>query len=316
MDRLLTLYFALPHDRTLGIFTKALNRIAAKILKKVLDRIIPDYFSRTQHLYPTGLNTEYRNKKVVVSLTSFPARINDVWIVVECLFRQSYKADKILLWLDEDRFVMSILPDKLKNQISRGLEIRFVKDLKSHTKYYYALSEFKDALVITFDDDCYYPKDVVRNLIEINEKYPNSISSNRVHKIKFKDNKILPYEKWHHNFTPHKYENSYFLLTGVSGVLYPCNVYDKNLFNSNIFCEKCLFADDIWLTINAFHQEIKIATNCKYNKDMISISNSSKQRLLDFNSKKNGNDQQLRSVLDYFNLGNLEKFRQSNKNHE
>ena len=92
------------------------------------------------------------------------------------------------------------------------------------------------------------------------------------------------------------------MLTGVGGVLYPPNIFDQTLFDKSIFLEKCKYADDIWLTFNAFRLNIKIASNNKFNKDLISISDSGDHRLLNFNSKKGGNDQQLLNLLDYFQL--------------
>jgi hypothetical protein len=43
---------------------------------------------------------------------------------------------------------------------------------------------------------------------------------------------------------------------------------------------------------------------------MIAISKSGAVRLLNYNSLGNGNDVQLRAVLDHFELGNLEKYRE------
>ena len=49
------------------------------------------------------LNSNYASKichhKVIVSLTSFPARIDKVYLCINSLLRQSFKADKVILWL-------------------------------------------------------------------------------------------------------------------------------------------------------------------------------------------------------------------------
>lgn len=302
MNTLLNFYFKLPQDQALGIFTKATNRIIAKFLKIILDKKVPSYFKKSQSQHPFGLNQENRNQKVIVSLTSFPERIGDVWIVVECLFRQSFKADKIILWLDKDRFNFEALPLNLKAQLDRGLEIKYVEDFRSHTKYFYALNEFRDSCVITVDDDCYYPTSLIQNLIDINNKYPNSIASNRIHKLKFDGDKIVAYKKWQHNYNPNHEVNGKYLLTGVSGVLYPPNIFDESIFDNAKFMQICKFADDVWLSFHAFRLKIDIASNDKFNKDMISISKSSQFRLLDFNSKENGNDGQIKAVLDEYKM--------------
>lgn len=312
MKGVLNIYFKLPHDKSFGIFSKIINRLAARIIKRILDRTVPSHFLKTLDRYPTGVNLEPRDKEIVISLTSFPGRIADVWIVIECLFRQTYKADKIILWIDKERFNIEDLPSRLKAQMKRGLEIRLVEDLRSHTKYYYALKENNNSFVITVDDDCYYPENLIENLMKIHREYPNSIASNRIHKIKFKENYVLPYAKWSHNFSPKNNVNGTYLLTGVGGVLYPPKIFDAPFFNATVFMEKCKFADDIWLSVNAFRLGINIASNGKFNKDMIAISKTGDVRLLNYNSKGNGNDSQLRAVLDYFKMGNLENYKNSN----
>src|SRR5574343_906457 len=166
INSFLKLYYKFPHDNTFGLFTKVINRLFAKILKQIFDRVVPRYFLFTQFHYSYGLNTITRDKKVIVSLTSFPGRVQDVWIVIECLFRQTFKADKIILWLSESQFNGIELPQRLLDQKKRGLEIRFVEDdLKSHKKYIYALNEYKNDYVITVDDDLYYDNQLIENQI-------------------------------------------------------------------------------------------------------------------------------------------------------
>ena len=77
MNVLLELYFKLPHDSSFGIISKIINRIAARIVKRILDRTVPNHFLKTLDKYPTGVNLEPREKEIVISLTSFPGRIAD-----------------------------------------------------------------------------------------------------------------------------------------------------------------------------------------------------------------------------------------------
>lgn len=312
MNKILKLYLLLPSDDFLGLFSKALNRIVARLVKVTLDFYVPNYYRRTQKEGNRLLGNIDIKKEVIVSLTSFPARLGDVWIAIESLFRQSYKVDRIVLWLDNS-IAESELPPSLKQQVNNGLELRFVEDLRAHTKYFYALSEFKENLVITVDDDCYYPKNTIKNLITMHKEFPEAIIANRMHGIVFNsDGKIAPYSEWRHNFKPRKGQDGLYLLTGVSGVLYPPGIFDERLFNKEVFMDICKFADDIWLTINAIINNISIKTNSEFNKDFISISKTGRFRLLNHNSKSGGNDEQLKAVLDYFELGNLETYREKN----
>lgn len=310
MNTLLNIYFKLPHDKTFGIVSKAFNRLVAKILKRILDRTVPRYLLKTQEQYPNGLNAEKRDKKIIVSFTSFPGRIQDVWIVVECLFRQTYKADKIILWLSESQFTGIEMPKLLVAQQERGLEIRFVEeDLKSHKKYIYALNEFKNEYVITVDDDLYYDNSLIENLIQLKSKYPNSLPTSRAHMIQFEaNNEISRYSNWYHNYA---YEKPSMLLvpTGGFGTLYEYSQINNSFDNISLIKDLAPHADDLWLKIQSLLKETQVITNSKYNKDPITVKSSQLEKLVTTNVLSGGNDEQLKRILEYFNLGNLEQYR-------
>ena len=310
MNTILKLYFKLPHDTSFGIISKIINRIAARIVKRVLDRTVPSYFLKTQAQFLNGLNTEKRDKKVIVSLTSFPGRIADVWIVVECLFRQTYKADKIILWLSELQFEGVVLPKLLIEQQKRGLEIRFVKDdLRSHKKYYYALENFDSSIIVTVDDDVFYHQDVIKTLIEAHQSHPNEVIANRAHKIKFNEEKlILPYRKWYVNYKS-AYSSYLYVPTGVGGVLYPPGSLSNKLLNVDAIKELCLQADDLWLKVGSLLTSTKVHITPSYRQEFITVGKTQNNKLVTYNSLTGGNDVQLRAVLDYFKMGNLENYK-------
>ena len=80
------------------------------------------------------------NSCFVVSLTSFPMRIERIWITIESIFRQTYKPLSIILWLSKEQFPNGELdlPKGLIKMRKRGLEIKFVEgDIRSHKKYKY-----------------------------------------------------------------------------------------------------------------------------------------------------------------------------------
>lgn len=56
-----------------------------------------------------------------------------------------------------------------------GLEIRFCDDLRSHKKYYFAMQEYPEDIVILFDDDMFYPKNTIKKLYELYKKFPSDI---------------------------------------------------------------------------------------------------------------------------------------------
>lgn len=310
MNVLLELYFKLPHDKSFGIISKIINRIAARIVKRILDRTVPNHFLKTLDKYPTGVNLESREKEIVISLTSFPGRIADVWIVIECLFRQTYKADKIILWLSELQFEGVELPSLLTDQQSRGLDIRFVKgDIKSHKKYIYALNEFKNDYVITVDDDLYYDNKLIQNLIQLKEKYPYALPTNRAHLIQFDNrNKVAPYSKWYHNY-PIEKQSLLLVPTGGFGTLYEFDQLYQTFDNQILIKELVPHADDLWIKIQSLLKNTQVVTNNRYNKDPISVKSSQLEKLVSINVLRGANDVQLRAVLDYFKMGNLENYK-------
>lgn len=303
MKKLYNIYFGLPNFSILGLPGKGINYIMLKLTKKAFDIKVPSYLKKTAFSAGSGINSDKRDEKYIVSLTSFPARINQIWITIETLLRQKFKPDAVILYLALEQFENRKLPQSLLDLIVRGLTIKFVSDLRSHTKYFYSFQEYHDCNVITVDDDCYYPEDTLETLVMLHRKYPGVVCANRVHKIAFDRNGIMkPYRQWAHN---HKniIEPSFLLLpTGVGGVLYPPNVMHPNLFMSDIFKEKCFFADDIWLKIHEDLLNTKAVTSIRFNKDLVTISNTQHEKLVTSNSFFGGNDEQLQSLLNFYKI--------------
>jgi hypothetical protein len=303
MNKILSFYYALPHDSKWGIFSKVLNRIAARIIKRYLDKTMPRKFDIESSRKLIGINTtEIREKKYIVSLTSFPARIEDVWISIETILRQTFRPDAIILWLSEDQFKGIELPSKLKNLEKRGLTIKFVSgDIRSHKKYKYALDQYPDDYIITLDDDLYYDKNLIENLVELKEKYPNCIPSNRAHKIKFNGDKIDSYNNWIHN--SFQKEPSYSLVqTGGFGTLYSSQDLFLDYNKEDIFLKLTPYADDLWLKFMVLLKCNKIITNNRYNKDPITVKGTQENKLVSHNILNGGNDVQFENLLKHYNL--------------
>ena len=89
--------------------------------------------------------------RIIVSLTSYPQRIESVHMVVESLYRQIVTPDEIILYLSLEQFPRTEddLPDNLKVLIGKkGFRIEWVEgNLKSHKKYYYSLQKYREDIV-------------------------------------------------------------------------------------------------------------------------------------------------------------------------
>ena len=168
--------------------------------------------------------------------------------------RQVFKPDKLILWLAKDQFPDKKVHETLIQLQKRGLTIEFCEDLRSHKKYYNAMKKFPESCIITLDDDLYYDRQVLKNVVELHRKFPGMITTNRAHKITFNGMKINPYRKWKHNVTD--INPSHFLVsTGGSGTLYPPGTLHEDAFSESLIKRLCFHADDIWLKIMALKKK-------------------------------------------------------------
>jgi len=243
-----------------------------------------------------------RGRKVIISLTSFPARIDFLWLCIESLFRQSVQPDRIILWLANSQFDgVESLPKRLLEQQKKGLIIKFCDDLRSHKKYFYSFKEYPSDVVITVDDDVFYPSNAIEKLIELHRIYPNAICCNRGHVIKLsKNNQIAPYEEWVNNNV--KIEKPSLLLcpTGVGGVLYPPDSVHEEVFNEKNIKDLCFFADDIWLKFMSLKKRIKVVRSTDFPQALFTITPAQKESLAKINVDNGKNDEQLKNLIDYY----------------
>ena len=188
--------------------------------------------------------------ELIISLTSFPARIKTVHLTINSLLCQSRKADMVLLWLAEDQFPQreAQLPQELTYLTAKGLTIRWCEDLRPHKKYYHTMREYPESIVITVDDDVEYPNDLVETLYDSYKAFPYAVSCMRAHEITFNaDGTLKPYSEWVYQSKRVLQPSMYLIATGVGGVLYPPHCLSKEVFNLESIHALCLNADDLWL---------------------------------------------------------------------
>lgn len=236
---------------------------------------------------------------IVVSLTTFPGRIDTVWLTVETLMRQSVKPDAIILWLSSEQFKgVSDLPQTLLGLVDRGLRIEFREgDLRSHKKYFYARKEFPGATLILADDDIFYPTTMLKDLVELSRQYEGKVICRFAKKIKWTESgRLSPYIEWMkvNDSTPR--EDIFFGSGG--GVLIPPSAVHEDLLNENAFLENCPLADDIWL--NAMCRLVSremVSTPVPFS--LLPVTNNDKTDLSSVNNGQLMNDRQLEQVIAY-----------------
>lgn len=196
----------------------------------------------------TGVTKDKRVTEVIVSLTSYPARINAIRWTILSLLNQSYKPNRIVLWLASSQFPRqeSDLPLQLIALKKYGLEICWTEDFRSYKKLVPALRMFPCAIIVTADDDVIYPTFWLELLINSYREFPTCVHCHRAHKIQLSSNGTpMPFLKW-------RYESNgdipSFLnfLTGVGGVLYPPGSLDPQVLDVECFKKIAPTCDDHW----------------------------------------------------------------------
>ncbi len=194
------------------------------------------------------------NPRVIISLTSFPARFSSVEYVIRPLLHQTVAPDAIELWLARDE-VASVddVPASLRALEREGLSIRWCPcSLKPHNKYFWAMREHPDDIIITVDDDIIYPLTMVQGLMQEHYLHPDAIISNRTHIVTCDETgAIKPYREWifeQRELLRHPRHD--LLATGVGSVLYPPSIFGEEVLDEEAIRTTSLMADDLWLLVH------------------------------------------------------------------
>lgn len=212
------------------------------------------------HSAETGISSErICNENVIISLTSYGQRIYDVYLAIESIMQGSVKPNQIILWLSKDEFYNKPLPITLQNQIKRGLEVCFYKDIRSYKKLIPSLQNYPQACIITIDDDAIYDFDFTENMIESYKTDSSCIWANRIHEMTYTKKGILKsYLQWNWAIDRESPVNVNNFFSGVGGVLYPPQSLHKETYNEDVFTTICPTADDVWFNAMARLNKTKI----------------------------------------------------------
>ncbi len=276
-------FFKIPEGVRIPFFGGKIYNLISGLERKYITNLSIDDFA---------LNTTERDEKIIVSLTSFPARIDTVGYAIKSLFNQTVKPDKIILWLATEQFKNTALPELLEQLKLKGLEIRFCEDLKSHKKYYYSLKEQKpNELVITYDDDIIYPENSIELLYKTHLVYKDCIVCNYSAECLQKDGAFLSYKRWKTfcNEGVRKPSMKIFPFTG-GGVLYPYKSVNGEAFNIASMKECAFTADDLWMRYMSVLNDTKIVKTVKAHRTFTVVTPLQDETLSNYNCLQNGND--------------------------
>lgn len=236
------------------------------------------------------------DKKLIVSLTSYPKRIGTVALSLESIYTQTRPADEVVLWLAREQFpgLEADLPENLTVLMDQGkLTVRWCDDLKSHKKYFYALQEYTEDLVVTIDDDLIYGEHMLEDLYNCYLRHPNSVSTVRAHLMVFdSQNHLMPYQDWiQETDVCLDMPSMQLCATGGAGTLYPPGIFREELFDKQAIFDTCLYADDLWLKVMALLSDVSVVVAQDF-LDLRYVPGSQEEALYLQNVDENQNDVQ------------------------
>lgn len=265
-----------------------------RILRKLASKRLPHYFD--SHPYE---KVNKKEKDLIVSFTSFPARIGYAFFVVQSMLRQTIKPEKIYLWLSKKQFLnKTSLPPNLLSLENDCFEIKFVEDdIRSHKKYYYTCLEHPGSKVVLLDDDIIYSPFLLERLLDAYNDGNANVICNYGHLIK-RDNAghLLPYKQW----TPLRSErigDDVFFGSGGGTLICPKD-FDPILTDIDLALKLTPNADDIWLNSIARYSKLRIKM-IKHG-GLLPVLIPRNKSLYTSNVNENQNDIQLNNVCTFF----------------
>ena len=240
----------------------------------------------------------FTRKKLIVSLTSHPKRINNLQDSLESLFKQTIQPNKIILWLAEEEFKNKEkdLPEYLFSLVnSSKLKIEWCKNLKPHKKYFYAFKKYPRN-IITVDDDLVYEEDLIESLLYSYFNFPNAVSATRTHLMKSSDGKFEKYDNF--EFEQNKYiqvPSMRLLATNGAGSLFSPSILKLEYLDEKLIEELCLLTDDLWLKTIEVLSNVPVVQTRRFKK-LCYVPNSQDCALYKINKLPEGNDQSLENI--------------------
>lgn len=297
---------------------KQLNIFGLKIKYKVKDPFV-GFFQGI-----LCLNQKYADKKIakfklkkkpiiknmVLSMTSYPERMKDVHYAIFSILNQTIRPERFILWLAQEEFPNDEkdIPQNVLQFKKFGLEIKFTDAIRSFKKIVPALREFPDSILVSADDDIFYPETWLESMYKSYQKDPTKIYAHRLHEVKIENNAICPYSEW--TKCTNSKEISYLNFpTSVAGILYPPKVFTSEAINIDRFRELCPNQDDVWVWAMAIlNQKTFITPINSINNNLIYINPerelgiNDETTLAKVNVISGENDKQISDTILYYNL--------------
>lgn len=251
---------------------------------------------------PENIIKETRNPRLIVTLTSYPERMETIDVVLYSLLDQTLKPDKIVLWLSYEEFpnLEDDVPSNILDMKKYGIEIEFCHNIRSYKKLVYSLKKYPNDLLVICDDDIYYQRNWLKLLYNSYLKNPNAIHCHRGLRISYDNNhKISRYLDWNIIKNTNNYNISYKnFFTGSGGMICRKDFFYEDIFNEELFMRLSPTEYDMWFWAMAVLNGTKINVVKNNITDFKNISLYNYSTLFQYN--KYVNDEIFADILDYY----------------
>ncbi len=279
MNRKIVEFFKIPESIRIPFISGAMYRFAS----------YNDNKSIAKEKIKEALNHTPREERVIASLTSYPARIPYVHLAIKSIMVQSYKPDRIILWLAQEQFPTKELPKELTDLEQYGLEIIWMHDIYGHKKYFYpVINQENNEVVITFDDDIIYPKNAIKRLMKTHKKFPGCVVCERGQILdeaeldnpgKWKAISSMGVKKPTYSMNP----------SPGGGCLIPKGAFYMDATNEEKIRELAYKNDDLWYMFMCAQNKTRMVKTRKYHRTFSVVKGSQTEQMATENVAGNRN---------------------------
>lgn len=190
------------------------------------------------------------NERIIISMTSYPARIKfvgKVWFSIFKQIKKEYNCHCVLV-LAETEFPKKEkeLPQDLITLVEQKLvELIWTKtNTRSHKKLMPVLEKYPNDSILVIDDDQLRPDGWLRIFIDDHKKWPNDVLAGRIRQREINKKFVWQEIKDSERGTIIKYGRSQ---NGRGGTLYPPHIFtDKEFFDENLYMKYSPTSDESW----------------------------------------------------------------------
>lgn len=197
-------------------------------------------------------------EKIILSMTTIPSRKSRLEENIESLLNQTYKFDKLVINIDDNFSQEDINWYKKFAKKDNRIEIGFGETKwRSCNKLLPTLKKYHEDIIITIDDDIYYPNETIERLINKHNSFNNCIIAHEVNPIYVdKEHKTVIYLN---DFDIMLEQISYCKYLSNCALFPPHSFDNTDLYNYEkmIYCTQGNH-DELWFWINSTLNKTKV----------------------------------------------------------